>query len=986
MMDRQPRIKKKDRTGVWVSILVHVGALAIIIIVVLTTDVGQQLIRGGLEALREKKAPPPRQTQQKATTTRTARKVVSDAPPPSGGGRRQTDAPPAAHGEGFFSETTEKKTGAGAGGDGSRTNVQPRVALPPPPRMAVKPFASAPPKSDIKQLYAERAKEAAATEAFGSEQISKTGVSDAGAIIKNVSGATVVDGKYAVIRGLSDRYVTTTFNGAEIPSADPYRRAASLDLFPAQVIDKVVVAKTFTPDQQGSYTGGGINIVSKSFPDRPFANLSIGGSYNTQSTGNEHFLTYDGGAFDWAGVDDNSRALPPSLAAPNLSLNQGVYTVANPPSTAQPPFAERVANNERVNAATRSLGTTQFAPHRQAPPLNHNFSVAVGDTTHLFGRAFGLFASMNYKHDFSFYEDAISRRYEPGSSPGAFEVGSDYSDTRSSEVVNWAGIVNLAYQLFPDHELGFSFLYNQNSDKQARVQEGFSNDDPTATYFRNRLLWTERQLDTFQLKGAHQFPDLGGVKLDWIAALSSTTQEEPDTRFFNYAFDGTTYEIGRAGTPDPKQPTRYFRSLDEDNRNEKVDLSLPFRQWYAEEGEFKLGLFESVSERTSFDRELFYQGSAAFDGNPNSYLTPDNLGYDAITNAAGRINYTWDRYVQNRDSFYDANSTVRAAYLMLDTPLVPQLRLVAGVRLETTEMTVDSVSYLASAITGKTTNSSNIKQTDLLPAVGLIWSVTSNMNVRAHYSQTIARPSFRELAAYRSYDPVLDEILEGNPLLTMSAIVNYDLRYEWFPRPGELISASLFYKDIENAIERSYVTIDQDIVSFGNRPKAKVWGFELEARKGLDFIDRSLRDFTLGGNLSLIVSETDLLPQEYQNKQAYVPDVEKSRPLYDQSPYILNLDLTYDNPRTRTTATLLFNTAGPRIVIAGVTTEDVYEQPAPTLDFILGQKIGRHLSVRFTARNLLNPKIERTYGENSSRLYTSFRRGRAFGLSLGYEF
>jgi outer membrane receptor protein involved in Fe transport len=117
-----------------------------------------------------------------------------------------------------------------------------------------------------------------------------------------------------------------------------------------------------------------------------------------------------------------------------------------------------------------------------------------------------------------------------------------------------------------------------------------------------------------------------------------------------------------------------------------------------------------------------------------------------------------------------------------------------------------------------------------------------------------------------------------------------------------------------------------------------------------------------------------------------VPDVEKTRPLYDQSPYILNLDLTYENPRTRTTATLLYNIAGPRIVIAGITTEDVYEQPAPTLDFILSQKIGRHLGLRFAARNLLNPKIERTYGESGNQLYSSFQRGMTFGLSMSYDF
>jgi outer membrane receptor for Fe3+-dicitrate len=180
-------------------------------------------------------------------------------------------------------------------------------------RPSPKIFASAPAKSDIKQLLAERAKAAASVEAFGSEQISRSGVSDAGAVVTKIAGAMIAEGKFAVIRGLSERYVSTTLNGANLPSADPYRQSAPLDLFPAQVIDRVVVTKTYTPDQPGTSTGGGIDVVTKSFPERQFLTVSVGGEYNTQSTGNENFLTYNGGGLDWAGMDDGTRALPEEL-------------------------------------------------------------------------------------------------------------------------------------------------------------------------------------------------------------------------------------------------------------------------------------------------------------------------------------------------------------------------------------------------------------------------------------------------------------------------------------------------------------------------------------------------------------------------------------------------------------------------------------------------------------------------------------------------
>ena len=332
--------------------------------------------------------------------------------------------------------------------------------------------------------------------------------------------------------------------------------------------------------------------------------------------------------------------------------------------------------------------------------------------------------------------------------------------------------------------------------------------------------------------------------------------------------------------------------------------------------------------------------------------------------------------------------TLNEPLRFLGLPILEKVRLIGGVRYETTELNINSRSYLANSATGKTTNSSNLSQVDLLPGLGLVIGLNSNMNLRISYSQTIARPSFRELAGYRSYDPTLDLLLEGNPNLQMSAIKNYDLRWEWFPRPGELFGVSLFYKDLKDAIERQIISTDGDIVSFANRATANVGGIEFEARKSLDFLDPNLSGFSFGGNLSLIKSETPLTREELYTLNTIFGqgNVKPTRSLYDQSPYILNLDLSYDNPHSGTTASLIFNTAGERIAIASLNTEDIYEQPAPGLDFICAQKLGRRMSLKFTAKNLLNPEIQRTYGKATSRLFSSYRRGLTFGLTLGYEF
>src|SRR5436190_1782532 len=309
-MERQPqsRDKKKDRTGPLISFVLHVLVIGLIAYLVSKTEIGRQIIEKTIGTTRDKKVedkpkPPP------AQSVKNTLKPPPGAPPPSAV-RRAENAPPPV-GDSFFSESrTKTETGSGRA---AATNLAAVVQVPaykPPART----FASAPPKSDIKQLLAERSKAAASVEAIGSEQISKAGVSDAGAVVTKIAGATVSEGKFAVIRGLNERYVSTTLNGANLPSADPYRQSAPLDLFPAQVIDKVVVTKTFTPDQPGSSTGDGIDVVTKSFPERQFLSVSLGAEYNTQASLNDKFLTYNGGNLDWTAMDDGSRELPSELA------------------------------------------------------------------------------------------------------------------------------------------------------------------------------------------------------------------------------------------------------------------------------------------------------------------------------------------------------------------------------------------------------------------------------------------------------------------------------------------------------------------------------------------------------------------------------------------------------------------------------------------------------------------------------------------------
>lgn len=987
-MARKP---KKDRTSLVISVVIHAVLIGAIVFWAYKTGKLEQMRQAVLQYVKgekkEEKKPEPAQPKPAAAPKLPPINQGMKAPESSGTRRAVASDAPAATGSGSFFQDTRRQAEVPSAGASATTRQTNAPVLRPPAAAPTRPAFAPPPKTSITQLLAERSKEAASVEAVGAEQISKTAASDAGAVVSKVAGASIVDGKFAVIRGLSDRYISTTFNGAEIPSADPYRRAPSLDLFPAQVIDKIAISKTFTPDLPGSSTGGNINIVSKSFPEKPFATVTLGGGYNTQATGNKDFLTYEGGALDWLGMDDGSRALPAPLDDPGTLIPARVDTTG-PNRPTNPNYLANVQNAEALNAYSKLMGTTQFAPDREAPPLNHNLSLAFGDTAYFLGRPFGAFASWNYRREFNSYDGGIARRYVP-TTAGETTINVDKTDARSADTVNWGAMVSLACQVLPDHDLGFNYLFNQNAQNYARVQTGVDPDEPTYTIYQNRLHFTERMLSTYQLKGEDRFPALADAKLAWAATLSETAQDEPDVRFFNFFNKGGTFVVGDNSLPDPNLPTRYFRNLEEQNKNFRADLTIPFRQWSAEPGEFKTGLFTSSSDRKFAERQIYYPGGE-FDGDPNNFLRADNLGYvqPPSTNlTTGRIAYQWQRYIQSFDSTYLApQSQVEAAYLMLDLPVLERVRLVGGVRLESTDMFVHSVSYTESAETGQRVNDTVLKQTDLLPAAGMILTLRSNMNLRLHYSETIARPSIREIAAYRSYDPDLDVLVEGNPNLQMSSIVNYDVRWEWFPAPGDLLSVSCYYKELGGAIEQSFVDLQGNIVTYKNRPSATVTGFEFEARKNLGFLSPWLREWSLGGNLSLVQSTATLLADEVSTRMQYGLGDSTTRPLYDQSPYILNLDLNYDNVRSGTSASLILNAAGPRVAIANLITEDLFEHPPTTLDFVLSQKIGRNLSVKFTARNLLDPEFKRTYGKDSAQIYSSYQRGMTFGLSLTCEF
>lgn len=848
---------------------------------------------------------------------------------------------------------------------------------------------------------------------LSSEMLSRLVVSDAAEGVSKVTGVTVVGGKFAVIRGLSDRYTTTTLNGAQVPSADPDRQAAQLDLFPSSMIERIEIHKTFTPDMPGGFTGGAVNIVPKSFPEEFQFQYTVGGSYNSYSSFRNNFYQSERGALDIVGFDDGTRALSDSLAALPPGASIPLPPNANrffPETPAQ--FQARLATAQNLQNLQSSFGSQLMGPVRGDSYMNSSFSVSVGDTVEVGKdkKPLGYFVGLSYGHDYSVRENGVQRRYEPGlAGRNDLRVKQDFTDEQGVTTANWGGAVNLAYKPHDFHTLEFTFLNLQVGEDEARRVQGFNeNISPNNGYSDSAVLhYTERTMRSYQVKGNHILPELKNLEVDWLGSLALAIQDEPDFRVVNFngvpnggfdAFGNPTTNYFTVNNFEPQFPSRFFRKLVENNRNFKIDFKLPFLQWDQEEGYIKGGFNVSNSERRYQERTFEYRGnfsdwlvSGSALPDPANFLNEQNIRYTEV-NAPVLFGPATTNFVFNRtlgvnkfNTDYNGIRDIEGQYIMAELPLHEKYKVIGGVRWEQTRISVTTIPRSAGAGAGTGT----IERNDFLPALSSIWSIRTNLNFRLAYGKTLARPTFREMSPITTFNFVGDFRVVGNPNLLMSEVDNYDVKLEFFPKPGETLSIGGFYKQIQNPIEMVLVNRDGD-VTFDNRPQGTVVGMEFEYRSSLDFMDKGdlLKNWSAGANFTYISSQVDRSQAEIVNRSFQFPSTGTTRPMFDQSPWIVNADISYDNADTGLNATFSANVAGRRLALPSYETPDIYEESYLTLNFSLSKRLSEHWTLRFTAKNLMDPYIRRTYDNpevDQEFIFSGYRRGRTFGLALKYE-
>ncbi len=817
-------------------------------------------------------------------------------------------------------------------------------------------------------------------DAISSEQFSRSGDNDAASAMKRVTGISVEGGKYVYVRGLGDRYSKTSVNKAQIPGLDPNKNTVQMDLFPSNLIDNIVVYKTFSPELPGSFTGGYVDISTKDFPTQFTLQFSGSLGYNTNASFNESFLTQDleSGHF--------LARKPQGLQMPDV-LNQEVVSLGS------------AYNNDR-NAAlldeqTKSLNTN-FTPETKVPFLNNNFSFSIGDQMDLFGRQLGVIGGLSYQRNYKYFNNGTTGRFIL---PGTVEephLDSLYyfNDQVGVESVLWGGILNTAYKLNNNHKVRINLMHNQSADISTRYSEGLfpyafgSNSDNRRIQLRAKE-YQVRSLSSGQLGGEHKFGGRQGLRAEWMGSYTISTQNEPDLRYFNnlkeFLPDGSINYNANSNNIPP--PSHYFRDMEEVNAEGKVDFELPVKVLNDMDSKLKFGGTYLSRTRDFTERIFQYRvtpGTSRFNGNPDEYFREENLG---LTGKSGSINnfglIARDETINGGS--YNGEEKLPAAYLMLDWQAGAKWKISAGARYEGTNIRLTNESE---ALPDSLRNA-HVQGNDVLPALNVTRILEENMNLRFGYGRTLARPNFRELARFATFDFLGDFILIGNPMLERTVIDNIDLRWEYYPKSEEYLSVSAFYKKFTNPIERAVNPMTNDIaieLNYRNVPQANVYGLEMEVRKGLDFISEAAENFKVGVNLTLLRSRVDITEGELKLIRTNDPEAPSTRPLYGQAPYIVNTYLNYENPGNKWSSTLSYNVTGPRLSVVGLSgTPNVYEQPRPMLDFNIRKGIGERWGVKFSAANLLDAEylLSQEF-KDREYVYTSYKTGRTFSLSFSY--
>lgn len=791
------------------------------------------------------------------------------------------------------------------------------------------------------------------------QEITKTQDTNTGEVIRRVPGVSLIDDKFVMVRGLSQRYNNVWINGGAVPSSEADSRAFSFDLIPSSQIDNMQIVKTPSPEYPADYTGGFITITTKDIPAENTAELSVGGNWN-DITSFSDFKYAKGSGTDFLGFDSGMRG-----------LNGGINSTLN-----------SIAGNG-VDLLNNHLNN-DWRVRNMNPVGDLKLSGSLGRRWKLGDRQLGMIAAFNYSNEYRKYENMQNNLF------GVYDADKDQSnylrysvDDQYNHNVRLGAMLNFTL-LSADGNSKYQLknIFNQIGNDRYTWREGLSaqsdNENSAEYYYRSRTTYNG------QITGKHTF---ALDELDWSASYSYANRNVPDRRRY---LINDALEPGVMQLTSPNDISREWTKLDEHIVSAAVNDKHDFK-FGSFTPSLKFGAYGEYRTRKYTTRDFIYNWNAASNTLPDGFRQNDlsEMLSDESYFGADRLYLLEEQHMRNN---YKGNNYLGAGYFAANIPL-GNFNIYAGLRYEYDHMEL---------ITNTRDNaespfSHNYEYNDLFPSVNTTYKINDQHQLRLSYGKTVNRPEFREVSPSVFYDFDLASNVQGNTDLKPCYIQNVDFRYEFYPSKGEIISIAAFYKYFDSPIEWTYtVTGGTSLVySYMNAQRANNYGIELDIRKDLSFI--GLPGFSWSFNGALIKSRVKF---EAGSK-------EEDRPMQGQSPYLVNTGLFYKNDKLQLDVALLYNRIGKRIIGVGrsegttsgneaLRVPDSYEMPRDVIDLSASKKFGNHWELKLSIRDLLAQKVyykqfaDVHYSNGTRReveqITRAYKPGRNIGVSAVYKF
>jgi hypothetical protein len=779
--------------------------------------------------------------------------------------------------------------------------------------------------------------------------IRRTPDKNTGEVLKRVSGASIQDNKFVIVRGLSDRYNQALINGAQLPSSEPDKKAFSFDVIPSQLIDNIIINKTATPDLTGEFAGGLVQIQTKDVPTKDILTIGVNFGYNSQSTFKD-FITNQRETGDWFGFDNGRRGIPDGF----LDRNQYSKIGSAQKGEQSKLFRSDVFDERKVTAA---------------PIQSYNITFGKGYKLKS-GSSIGFITGLTYRNAQNLY--AVDRNINDFT--GTTERSVTDNQNRFSTSVG--AVANVAFTS-KKLKIAFKNLYNQLYDDNYYIRTGQILRDGQDISFRSSYL-NQRSLFASQLEAEQQLSK-SGIKLKLNGNFSYNVKSQPDLRTASYQRSSGSNDVFRLVTD---ETGRFFSNLKDFSYGGGAVLTVPFTM-AGEKQTFKAGGGTLIRIRDFQSRNFRYR----LEDNTNSNLLalPFNEVFKPQYIGSGQFFYSDE--TQNEDKYFGVG-IINNGYAMFDNKFSDKLRLVWGLRVENFQQFLTTVRSDLQRVIVNTT------KWDYLPSLNLSYSIKDKHQLRLAGYRTVARPEFREIAPFSFYDFEQNYAVSGDTSLRRSDIWNADIRYEWYPKASEGVSFALFYKRFKDPIElRALAAGSVKRYQFQNAAEANTYGVEFEARKGLDFISSKLDVFSVFTNVTILTSSVKLAGIGAGGQSQSF-----DRPLQGQSPYLVNVGLQYNSKGGKLNASILYNKIGQRLSLAGGKDQliyDIYERPRDLVDLQVALKVLKNKGeFRLTVSDIFNQPFyfyenidsNTKFTRGTDRLWSSYTPGTTVTIGFTYDF